>query len=308
VGAAFVPSLAGGAHTTSDFGSILADVANKSMLLAYQEAEENFEQFTKRGSLTDFKPSKRVGAGLFPGLDKVEEDAEITYGSMGDFDETIALASYAKLFKISRQAVINDDLGAFTTVPAKMGRASKRTIGSLVYAVLNGNPNMSDGKALFHADHANLAGSGGAPSEATIDAGLTAMASQKPRGTDDDDATLNIQPQFLLAPYSLRSAVLAALMSEKTPDSANNKSSQRYNTVYKAAEPIFDSRITGSQWFLAADPAQFETIEVAYLDGVSEPFIEQQDGWSVDGVEMKVRLDAGVAPMAWEGLYKNSGA
>lgn len=308
VGAAFVPHMAGGLHSTSDFGSILADVANKSMLRAYQEAQENFEQFTKRGTLTDFKPVKRVGVGLFPGLDEVGEGAEFQYGTMGDFAESIVLATYGKLFSISRQAVINDDLGAFSEVPARMGRASKRTVAALVYGILNNNPSMSDGTALFHADHANLAGSAGAPSEATIDAGLTAMASQKPRGTTDEDASLNIQPRFLLAPYKHRSAVLAALMSEKTPDTTGNKSSQRYNTVYQAAEPIFDNRITGDKWFLAADPMAFDTIEVAYLDGVDEPFIEQQDGWSVDGTEFKVRLDAAAAPSAWEGLYKNAGA
>lgn len=308
VGAAFVPHMAGGLHTTSDFGNVLADVANKSMLRAYQEAQENFEKFTKRGTLTDFKPSKRVGTGLFPGLDEVAEHAEFTYGTMGDFSETIVLATYGKLFAISRQAVINDDLGAFTTVPEKMGRASKRTVAALVYGILNGNPAMSDSTALFHADHSNLAASGAAPSEATIDAGLQAMATQKPRETADDDASLNIQPKYLLAPFKHRSAVLSALMSEKTPDTTGNKSSQRYNTVYQAAEPIFDSRITGDKWFLAADPQAFDTIEVAYLDGVDEPFIEQQDGWTVDGTEFKVRLDAAAAPMAWEGLYMNAGS
>lgn len=308
VGAAFVPHMAGGLHSTSDFGSVLADVANKSMLRAYQEANENFEKFTKRGILTDYKPAKRVGMGLFPGLDEIKENAEFTYGTMGDFGETIVAADYGKLFAIGRQAVINDSLGAFTDIPAKAGRAAKRTVAALVYGILNGNPEMSDGTALFHADHGNLAGSAGAPSEATIDAGLQAMAQQKPRGTEDEDARLNIQPRFLLAPFKHRSAVLAALMSEKTPDTTGNKSSQRYNTVYQAAEPIFDNRITGDKWFLSADPQAFDTIEVAYLDGVDEPFIDQQAGWTVDGTEFKVRLSFGVAPNAYEGLYKNAGA
>lgn len=308
VGAAFVPSMAGGSHTTSDFGHVLADVANKAMLKGYQEAEETFETFTARGTLMDFKPSKRVGSGLFPGLEEVAEDAEFTYGSMGDFSETMVLATYGRLFKISRQAVINDDLGAFTTIPMKMGRASKRMVGSLVYGVLTGSHVMSDGTELFHANHGNLAASGAAPSEATIDAGLQAMAQQKPRGTDDPDARLNVTPKFLISGYANRSAVLTALMSEKAPSTANNKGTQAYNSVYKAAEPIFDARITGNAWFMAADPAAFDTIEVAYLDGVAEPFIDQQDGWKVDGTEFKVRLDAAVKALAWEGLYKNAGA
>lgn len=308
VGAAFVPTLAGGLHTGSDFGNVLADVANKALLKAYQEAPENFEKFTKRGTLTDFKPSTRVGLGVFPNLDEVAEGAEFKMGTVGDHGESILLATYGKLFAISRQAVINDDLSAFTDMPAKMGRAAKRTVAALVYGILNTNGNMSDGNPLFDATHNNLAGSGAAPSEATIDAALQAMAAQKPRGATGSDVTLNLQPKYLLAPYKHRSAVLAALMSEKTPDTTGNKSSQRYNTVYQAAEPIFDNRVSGDQWFMLADPQAFDTIEVAYLDGISEPFIDQQNGWSVDGTEFKVRLDAGVAATAWEGMYKNAGA
>ncbi|UWQ59960.1 S49 family peptidase [Leisingera caerulea] len=307
VGAAFVPGMAGGQHTSADFGNVLADVAHKSMLKGYAEAAESFQMFTRAGILTDFKKTKRVGMGLFPALDEVGEDAEFNYASVGDFGEEIMLATYGKLFKISRQAVINDDLGAFTDIPRKMGRASKRTVAALVYAILNGNPNMSDGKALFHADHGNLASSGSAPSETSIDAGMTAMAKQKPRGTDDDSAVLNIEPKYLLASHTNRSAVLRALNSEKAPDTSGSKGQQAYNTVYKAAEPIFDARITGKAWFLAADPEAHDTIEVAYLDGIQEPFIEQQDGWTVDGTEMKVRLDAGVSATAYHGLYKDPG-
>ena len=307
VGAAFVPSMAGGQHTTHDFGNVLADVANKSMLLGYQEVAESFELFTRPGTLTDFKRTKRVGMGLFPALDEVREDAEFTYATMGDFGEEIMLATYGKLFKISRQAVINDDLDAFTDIPRKMGRASKRTVGALVFAVLNQNPAMSDGVDLFHADHGNLASTGSAPNENTIDAGLTAMAEQKPRKTEDENAVLNIQPRFLLAGNRHRAAVLRALNSEKAPDTTGSKGQQAYNTVYQAAEPILDARVAGSAWFLLADPNAHDTIEVAYLDGMREPFIEQQEGWTVDGTEMKVRLDAGVSAMGYHGLYKNPG-
>ncbi|WP_167740203.1 S49 family peptidase [Parasedimentitalea huanghaiensis] len=307
VGAAFVPSMAGGQHTTADFGHVLADVAHKSMLLGYNEAAESFEQFTRAGTLTDFKKTKRVGMGMFPALAEVDEDAEFTYATMGDFSEEIMLATYGKLFKISRQAVINDDLDAFSDIPRKMGRASKRTVGALVFAVLNGNPAMSDGKALFHADHGNLSETGAAPSEGTIDAGLTAMAQQKPRKSEDKNAVLNISPRFLLAGHVQRAAVLRALNSEKAPDTSGGKGQQAFNTVYKAADPILDARVSGNSWFLLADPSSHDTIEVAYLDGMREPFIEQQDGWSVDGTEMKVRLDAGVSPMAYHGLYKNPG-
>lgn len=108
VGHAMQPVMSGGIHTSSDFVNVLANVANKSMLRGYTEVEENFDLWTSRGVLTDFKPGSRIDAGLFPNLDKVEEGAEYKYATMSDRGETIQLATYGKLFAISRQAVIND--------------------------------------------------------------------------------------------------------------------------------------------------------------------------------------------------------
>ena len=51
----------------------------------------------------------------------------------------------------------------------------------------------------------------------------------------------------------------------------------------------------------------FDTIEVGYLDGVAAPFLDQQDGWTVDGVEYKVRIDAAAAPLEFRTMYKNGG-
>src|SRR5699024_8480473 len=120
------------------------------------------------GSLPDFKQAKRVGLDAFPALAEVKEDAEYTYATVGDFAEPVVLATYGKMFKITRQAIVNDDMDAFTRIPMKMGRAARRTVGNLVYAILTGNPSMSDSTTLFHANHGNLAGSGGAPSVSTL--------------------------------------------------------------------------------------------------------------------------------------------
>ena len=52
-------------HSNSDFGQILIDVAHKSLLKGWETAAENFEQFTSRGTLTDFRAAKRVRLGDF---------------------------------------------------------------------------------------------------------------------------------------------------------------------------------------------------------------------------------------------------
>ena len=307
--AAFMPSMAGGMHTGSDFGNIVANVANKAMMKGFIEAEETFEKFTSVGTLSDFKATRRVGLDAFPTLDLVADGAEFTYGTMGDYAEQVILGTYGKMFPITRQTIINDDLGAFSMIPMKMGRAARRTIGNLVFAVLNSNPAMGDALALFIAAHKNLDATNAAPSELSINRGIIGMATQTDRSANA--VALNIGPKFLLAPPALRSVVLQAMRSEYAPDDTAKagavKQPYAYNTVRDAAEPIFDARLTGTAWYLLADPNGFDTIEVSYLDGVNTPFLEQQQGWSVDGTEFKVRIDAVAKALAWEAMWKNIG-
>ncbi|MEE3046648.1 MAG: ClpP-like prohead protease/major capsid protein fusion protein [Pseudomonadota bacterium] len=296
-----------GHHSTSDFGNILADVANKSMLIGYEEAEETFKRWTAKGVLTDFKPTKRVDLNLFDNLLEVGEGAEYKYGTIGDRGETVMLATYGRKFSITRQAIINDDIGAFTRVPRKMGRAAIRTVGNLVYAILTGNPTLSDGVALFHSSHNNLAGSGAAPSTATLDAGRTAMATQK----DPDDKAaggLNIQPAYALVPAALRGTMETAISSEYDTAKGDKKLP---NSIRNMAEVISEARLdtdSSTAWYLAANPNTADTIEVNYLDGMDTPYLENRDGWDIDGVEMKVRIDASPSVLGYRGLYKNAGA
>lgn len=305
VGRAMQPVMAGGMHTTSDFVNVLANVASKSMLRGYSEGEETFSQWTARGVLTDFKPGTRVDTGLFPALAKVEEGAEYTYATMSDRAETIQLATYGKMFAISRHAIINDDVGAFSRVPMKMGRAAKRTIGNLVYAVLTSNPTMSDGVALFHATHANLM-TGAAITAASISTAKAAMAKQK--DVDSLTATgLNIRPRFLLVPVELEDDAAVLMASEFDP----SKTQRVPNSARAAATVISEARLStnsATAWYMAADPSSADTIEVAYLNGVDTPTLEQKEGWGIDGVEFKVRIDAGVKAFDFRGLVKNPGA
>ena len=290
-------------HSSSDFPKILENNARKAMLRGYDEAEEVFPMFTRAGNLTDFKTHSRVGLGVFDTLDVIPESGEFKHGTIGERAESIKLATYGKLFSITRQAIINDDLNAFTDIPRKMGRAAARTVGDLVFSILTSNPTMSDGVALFHASHNNLAGSGTAITAASVGAGRTAMRLQK-----DGKAVLNIRPSYLIVPAAQEDTARVLMTSETDPSKTNSRVP---NPVRSAAEVIVDARLDAAStlsWYLAADPNVFDTIEVGYLDGIAAPFLDQQDGWTIDGVEYKVRIDAAAAPLEFRTLYKNPGA
>ncbi len=287
-------------HSTSDFGNILLDVANKAILLGWEENDETFEKWTKKGQLSDFKTAHRVGLGAFPSLRQVREGAEYKYVTLDDKGETIALATYGELFSITRQAIINDDMNMLTDVPMKFGRAAKATVGDLVYAVLIDNEKMSDKKALFSADHKNMI-TGGMDVE-TISAGRTAMRQQK-----EGERTLNIRPAFMLVPTTLETQAIQVVKSGSVKGADVN--ANIINPVRDLAEIIAEPRLDDASekdWYMASRQGS-DTIEVAYLNGIDVPYIDQLEGFTSDGVTTKVRIDAGVAPVDYRGLLKVSG-
>lgn len=288
-------------HSSGDFSKLLANTAEKAMLRGAEESNETFQQWTRSGQLGDFKVASRVDLNAFPTLDKVQEGAEYKYATMGERAEQIQLATYGKLFSITRQAIINDDLDAFTRIPNRMGRAALRTVGDLVYAILTSNPTMSDGTALFHADHNNLLSASGITTSA-VDEMRVAMGTQK-----DGAANLNIRLAHLLVPMALEGQANVVRESQfEVGSTAKNNTVP--NSVRNTFDVIADSRLDSfdtAKWFGAADGGVHDTIEVAYLDGNSMPVLEEQDGWKVDGVEFKVRMDAGVSALDYRTMAKN---
>ena len=293
-------------HTTGDFSNLLASTANKAMLKGWMEAPETFGAWTSTGSLPDFKATSRVDIGAFPALSLIPEGAEYTHATLSDRGETAQIATYGKLFSITRQAIINDDLTAFTRIPASMARAARRTVGNLVYAILTGNPTMGDSVALFHANHSNLdTGGGSALSVTSLAAARVKMAKQ----TGQQAEPLNIQPAHLIVPVALRDTAAVILASEYNPDATNKL--QAPNPVRGMVDVIADPRLdanSATAWYLTASPTAFDAIEVLYLDGNDAPFLDQQAGWNVDGTEFKVRIDAGVKAWDYRTLYKSAGA
>ncbi|WP_244149841.1 ClpP-like prohead protease/major capsid protein fusion protein [Xenorhabdus thuongxuanensis] len=287
-------------HSTSDFGHILLDVAHKSILQGWESAEETFEKWVKKGQLSDFKTAHRVGIGAFPSLRQVREGAEYQYVTLGDKGATIALATYGELFSITRQAIINDDMNMLTDVPMKLGRAAKATIGDLVYATLIDNPALSDGDALFGEAHNNLL-------SGTIDVDTISQGRQAMRRQKDGERALNIRPAFMLVPTALETLAIQVVGSGSVKGADVN--ANIINPIRNLAEIIAEPRLDDASekdWYMLAAKGT-DTIEVAYLNGIDTPYIDQKEGFTSDGVTTKVRIDAGVAPVDYRGLVKVTG-
>jgi hypothetical protein len=114
---------------------------------------------------------------------------------------------------------------------------------------------------------------------------------------------LNIRPKFLLVPVELEDDAAVLMASEFDPSKTQRVPNPARNTATVISEARL-SASSASNWYMAADPNAVDTIEVAYLNGVDTPTLEQREGWNVDGVEFKVRLDAGVKPFDFRGMLK----
>lgn len=295
-------------QSTSDFPVLLENTMHKVLQDAYGKAALTWNRFCAIGSVSDFRAHNRYRTGSFGVLDTVGENGEFKNKSIPD-GETASITAGTKgnIINLTRQMVINDDLGAFIGLSNSLGGAAARTVEVAVYAMLALNsglgPTMADTKSLFHADHGNI-GAAAALSVSSIDADRVLMGSQKDVSGND---YLQLSPAVILVPLSLGGLAREVNGQEYNDDS--NKQQRKPNVVRGLFRDVVDTpRMTGTRRYLFADPAIAPVLEVAFLDGQQEPFLEMQDGFDVDGTRYKVRLDYGTAAVDYRGAVTNAGA
>ena len=291
-------------HSTSDFPEILSAVTNKTLRQAYEAYPRTFMLFCRQVLATDFKAMHRVQLGEAPQLLEVGESGEFKRGTLGESKESYKVKTYGRVVAITRQTLINDDLDAFTRIPAMYGNSIAQLESDVVWGIITANPAMADGNALFHTTHKNLAGTGAALDVASVGAARAAMALQTGL---DKKTVLNIRPAFLIVPAALELKAEQLVAQNLVPADSAKVVPQSIRTLSPISEPRLDAA-SATSWYLAASPNQIDTIEYAYLEGQQGAYIETRNGFDVDGVEIKCRLDFGAKAIDWRGLYKNPGA
>ena len=291
-------------HSTSDFPEILSAVTNKTLRQAYDAYPRTFALFCRQVLATDFKAMHRVQLGEAPQLLEVGESGEFKRGTLGESKESYKVKTYGRVVAITRQVLINDDLDAFTRIPAMYGNSIAQLESDVVWGIITANPAMADGNALFHTTHKNLAATGAALDVASVGAARAAMALQTGL---DKKTVLNIRPAFLIVPAALELKAEQLVAQNLVPADSAKVVPQSIRTLSPISEPRLDAA-SATSWYLAASPNQIDTIEYAYLEGQQGAYIETRNGFDVDGVEIKCRLDFGAKAIDWRGLYKNPGA
>lgn len=289
-------------NSTSTFPAIMSNLANKSVMTGFTEAETTFQIWAGKGSNRDFKEAARVALSEAGNLELVPEGGQFQQDYLGEASARTKVATYGKLFSLTRQAIINDDLGLFSKIATKYGSAAKRLVNKMVYAQLTGNVKMQDNVALFDTKHGNVAGTGEALSVKAIAKAITAMRRQK---GITGEATLNITPKYLVVPPELEMTAYQIVNSTAAVDGVNSGVANPYKGRFIV---VADAELTDPDaWYLVADATQHDTIEVTYLNGVETPRLETRQGFDVDGIEYKVAFDCGVSALDFRGVFKNAG-
>ncbi len=255
-------------HTTSDFSAILAEVFNKSMLVL-RTAPSPITLVFQRATVNDFRAKHVLEISDGPGLAKLNQNGEVTYGTItGKELASYKIDTYAKAFSISFQTLVNDDVNALGDISAKMTRGARQWFNGFLVDTIIANPKLGDNKAVFHADHGNLAAAGAAPSDTTIGAGKLAMRTQKDASGNPVDAP----PRFIVIPAALEMTIdkLLAQIYPAQPDNAI----VAVRNLTPIAEPRFDAKGQAAPWYLFADPAIAPVFEFAELSGYAGPQVE----------------------------------
>ena len=294
-------------HTTGDFPNLLGTLAGKVLAASYQAAPSGMKVVCRRGTPhNDFRGRNVLRRGELPTLETVPEGAEIKRGTLAEQKDNYSVVTKAKIFQISRQALVNDDLGAFADLAAGWGLAAAETENQVLVTKLTENsgtgPTLGDSVVLFHSSHGNVAGSGAAISDTTLSAARLALRSMKGlNGTTPISAT----PKYLLVPAALETTA-EKYLSTLYPAQATN-----VNPFANKLELVVDARLdaaSATRWYVFADPAIIPVIEYAYLAGAEGVQIETRAGFEIDGVEIKARLDFGCGGVDHRGAFMNPGA
>ena len=304
---AFGRSVEAAGFSNIDIGGILSNVANKFLLAGFFSVERTWRNICAVRNVSDFKT---VTSYRLVGKDQYELVApggEIKHGTLGNENYTNKADTYGLMLSIDRRDIINDDLGAITTVPQKLGRGSGLKINDVFWTAFLNNA------SFFTVGNKNFLS--GADTALSID-GLTKAEVGFMDQTDADGKPIGIMPTIMLVPTAL-SAVGAQLFKSlelrDTTPSAKFPIANPHQGKFRVevSRYLSNASYTGNSskaWYLLAEPGDLPVIEVAFLNGQEAPTIETAEAdFNVLGVQMRGYHDFGVNLQDPRGAVKSKG-
>lgn len=300
----------GSGFSTLSISTILSNVANKFMMDGFNAVDQTCLRISAIRNVRDFKTITTTSLTDGVIFEKVGPSGEIKHGTLGEITYSNKADTYAKMLAITRTDYINDDLGALTTVPKKLGNGAMKKLNDIFWTELlalvgasffaTGNSNINTGVA-----------------DMTI-GGLKATETIFMNQTNPDGTPLGLEPAIILVPTALKSDAKALTdpMSQLITGASSTLSNAnpfRGRFRVESSPYISNSSYTGYTsvgWWMLANPADCPVIEIAALNGRIEPIVETADAeFNVLGVQMRGYSDVGVKRQEYRGgVYADGGA
>lgn len=300
-------------NPTAAFPAILDNAINKAYVQGHKTAAVTFDQWTKKGSLKDFKThDNNYLAGPAGEFLEVPEGGELKHDVFKDEKRpTRKLKTYGRQFTLTRQAFINDDIDLVTRIPAKYAASARKTINKQCYQILVNNPAVYDGTALFSKAHGNLVTTGTGITQASMQAMIMALQGQ----VDEFGEACIIRPATIIVPSGMAFDIYTLFNSPTIHTEGNT---QAVNPLYRYAnhiqvveDPTINVLCGGygnvMPWWLLGSKDDTDFIEVDYLNGQEIPTIRRMETPGTLGFVWDIYLDWGISVMDWRGAIKNPG-
>lgn len=294
--------MAGGGMGISDFAYITSEVLNRTLAAAYRHRTPTYRRISRQRMAADFRTLHSVKWGADLSFKPVNEDGEYLQSTIEDEASKLKIAKYGRRAKLTFEAVVNDDMGIFDSLPREFSRHGINLESSIAWGLIRNNGNAPDGTALFHADHGNLAAAA-AISVTTIGAARKAMWEQRAIGAKDKDDFIEVEPDLLFVPPAKETAAhqfVTATVPTKAADT---------NPWASSLEPVTEARLgaaaggSDAMWYLFS--SDMPPLEHAVLEGYEMPGVSILNGTNPDDIDMVARHFFAAAISEPRGAYRN---
>jgi len=290
-----------GMLTTSDLPLLLQDGGRRAMLELYPTLRSGLVGLAEVRALPDFRPTTLIRLAQHQPLDEVPEHGEVKAAYPTEAGEQIKLATYANSFPVTRQALINDDLGGLqlwigAAAQAAAGR-ERLLLAGLLTANGGSGPTMTDGLTWFHANRNNVA------SATTVDAtNIAAMVALMRALTDTRGQTIyGIEPGAIVVSPAKEFQARQQAAALATPSSRDDI--QPY-----ALDVIVEPALTGNRWWMTPRAGSRRNLTVGYLNGQDTPTIQTFESADILGMNVRCHFDVAAAVQDPIGWVMNPGA
>jgi hypothetical protein len=297
------------AFSSATLPGILSNVANKVLLEGFMQMDDTWKKVVKIASVNNFQMHVRYRMNGAFKFERVGQDGELKHGEVTEQQFSQQVGTYGLMFALTRQMIIDDDLGAFTEIPRAIGIGASDAISDAVWTCILANSAQKDGKQFFSSEHKNLVTGMNLDIEGLTKAELEFSKQERSPGR-----SLGIPAKILLVPAALKvpaetlmKSLNVTVTTEKNkPEPVLNPHAGKYEVVSTPylSSPAFKGN-SSSAWYLLADPVRLTAIEVAFLGGKDRPTVERADAdFNILGIQFRGFIDFGVKEQDWRGVIK----